>query len=167
MCLGAFVSGGTLNSGVHLYLGDTRVWGTLVSVDTCALGGTHSRQGMAAQQTSIPSPQRGLLLPLCVQRQRPHLGQSARSLFNAVPGGGPKAEDGFCGERLCVETSPSPPSTSPSVAPLEKAPPPFPRRKNVREVHEVLRFKVTSQPCQEVSESMSIFSFELKFRRLS
>ena len=60
LCLGAFVSGGTLNSGVHLYLGDTRVWGTLVSVDTCALGGTHSRQGMATQQTSIPSPQRGL-----------------------------------------------------------------------------------------------------------
>ena len=37
----------------------------------------------------------------------------------------------------------------------------------MREVHEVLRFKVTSQPCREVSESMSIFSFELKFRRLS
>ena len=104
------MSGGTLNSGVHSYLGDprvcghlslgghltwgctriwgtlvcvdtrvwgtlvcvdtrvwgtlvsvdTRVWGTLVSVDTCALGGTHSWHGMAAQQTSVPSPQGGL-----------------------------------------------------------------------------------------------------------
>ena len=173
LCLGSLVSGDTcvwehLCLGGHLTLGCIRIWGTLVSVDTCALGGTHSRQGMAAQQTSIPSPQGGLrFLLLRVQRQRPHLGQSTRSLLTAAPGGGPRAEDGFCGERLCVETSPSPPSTSPSVAPLEKAPPLFPRRKDVREVHEVLRFKVTSQPCQEVSGSMSIFSFNLKFRRWS
>ena len=136
----------------HSYLGDPGVCGA-------------HRAGSAANLR--PQPPGRPVLPLRVQRQRPHLGQPARSLLTAAPGGGPRAEDAFRGERLCVETPPSPLSTSPSAAPLEKAPPLFPRRKDVREVHEVLRFNVTSQPCQEVSESMSMFSIKLKFRRLS
>ena len=158
--------------GVHSYLGDPGVCGHSCLGDPgvcghlCPGGYTQlARHGSTANLR--PQPPGRPVLPLRVQRQRPHLGQPARSLLTAAPGGGPRAEDAFCGERLCVETPPSPLSTSPSAAPLEKAPPLFPRRKDVREVHEVLRFNVTSQPCQEVSESMSMFSIKLKFRRLS
>lgn len=154
------VSGGTSSvPGVH------STWGTPVSVDTRSWGpwclwtpvpwGAH--RASSAWQCSKPSPaprEARASVSSCKDSASP---QGSPPVMPLCPLGGPRAEDTFCG-RGCAET---PPHLCPHHRALEKAPPLFPRRKGAREksMRFSCGFKVTRQPCQEVSESMSIFSF--------